>query len=385
MPTKYLFFLLFLCSLYSCKQNNTSEKTTEQNVATDFALQKPVKKLAIQYAKGFEVSYYADYKVVTVLQTNFTNVKEVKYVLVNRGKPLPSNLPKDAITVEIPLKSIICLSTTHAPLLEEIGEVDKITGFSAIQFSAVLEKYMPQQKITEVGGENGLPNIEQIVNLQPSGVMLYAEPTFHKLIELGQKPILNTEYLETSPLGRAEWIKFASVFFDKEDIADKYFNQIAQNYEVIKSKVATTSNKPQVFGTVPYNNIWYMPAGQSFVATLWQDAGANYLWQYSEGTGSLQLSVEEVVHKAYLADIWINVGSIASIKELIATDNRFAAFKALKTKQVYNCNKKITKGGGNEYYEYGVTKPDVILQDLVNILYPNLLENKELYFYQQLK
>lgn len=383
MSTKYLFSLLLFFVLCSCKKTNTTETKTE--TTNDFTLQQPIKKLDVKYAKGFEVSYFSDYKVVTILQTNFTNIKKVQYVLVNRGKSLPANLPKEAITVEIPLKSIVCLSTTHAPLLEEIGEVEKIVGFSGIGYSAVLEKYTEKQKITEVGGQNGLANLEQIVNLQPSGVMLYDENSFHKLFQLGQKPVLNTEYLETSPLGRAEWIKFASVFFDKEDLADKYFSQIAQNYESIKAKLAKTSNKPQVFGTVPYNNIWYMPAGESFVATLWQDAGANYLWQYSEGTGSLQLSVEEVVHKAYLADIWINVGSIASIKELIATDNRFAAFKALKTKQVYNCNKRITKGGGNEYYEYGVTKPDMILQDLVNILYPNLLENKELYFYQQLK
>jgi iron complex transport system substrate-binding protein len=393
LPLSLLFSYFFAIIFFvSCKyknaenQNNTTTTNTKQDSSKPtFNTEKPLKKLFLGYAKGFEVSYFADYKVVTVLNTNFVDKKNIHYILVPKGKPTPTNLPTESIVVQTPLPSIICLSTTHAPLLSEIGEIDKITGFSGIAYSAILDKYANKEKIAEIGGQNGQANIEKMISLAAGGVMLYDENLFHKLKQLGQKPILNTEYLENSPLGRAEWIKFAAVFFDKEEIAEKFFTQIAQNYEHTKQQVANQGNRKRIFGTIPYNNVWYMPAGESFAATLWQDAGANYLWQYSSGTGSLQLSVEEVVHKAYQADMWLNVGSIGSIKELVAMDSRFSSFQAVKNKQVYNCDKKTTQGGGNEFYEYGVIRPDIVLQDLAKILYPNLFKEKELYFYRRLQ
>jgi iron complex transport system substrate-binding protein len=143
--------------------------------------------------------------------------------------------------------------------------------------------------------------------------------------------------------------------------------------------------KPTIFGTIPYGNIWYMPAGKSFAATIWQDAGAEYAWQTTEGVGSLQISIEEVIAKAQKTTIWVNTGAFTSLQELIASDNRFANFLAVQKKQVYNCNKRVGEGGGNEFYEYGVIRPDIVLKDLARILYPNIYPNYELYFYQKLE
>jgi iron complex transport system substrate-binding protein len=286
------------------------------------------------------------------------------------------------------LQSIVCLSTTHAPLLAEINEVDKIVGFSDVQYSAVsqLQEQAKNGKTKEVGNTNGVINTELLLSLQANAMMTYSEKDYHKFTKLGQKVLINTEYLETLPLGRAEWILFAAAFFNKETAAQNFFDKVEKNYQEIKKLVATTTDKkPSVFGTIPYSNIWYMPAGESFAANLWLDAGCEYAWKDAKGTGSLQLSVEEVVQKAQNAAIWLNVGSINSIKELLATDNRFAVFEAVKNKQVYNSNKRITAGGGHEYYEYGVIRPDLVLQDLVIILHPKLLPNKELYFYKKLE
>lgn len=388
---KNTYYLIILCLLFvACKEKTVMNNTTNE-------ITTPLKNLEISYAKGFSVSYYPDYKLVTVLKSGFASPKPIQYALIKRGEPKPNNLPQDATVIEIPLQSIVCLSTTHAPLLNEIGEIDKIVGFSDIKYSGIvaLQTQAKNGKTKDVGGQNGVTNTELIISLQPNVVMSYSEKDYHTLTKLGQKVLINTEYLENSPLGRAEWIKFGAVFFDKEDLATQFFAKIENDYNTVKKQVEnlktqnTTQNiatKTQsIFGTIPYSSIWYMPAGQSFAATLWKDAGYSYTWADTEGTGSLQLSIEEAIIKAQNADIWVNVGAFSAMKELIATDSRFSNFKAVKTKQVYNCNKRMTSGGGNEFYEYGVIRPDIVLKDLVKILYPELFKDYKLFFYQRLE
>jgi len=369
--------VLFLC--LSCK-----EKTTTTTIATNTS---PLKKLEVLHAKGFSVDYYTDYKLVTILQSGFKTIKSIQYALIDRNKPRPINLPTGATVLEIPLQSMICLSTTHAPLLTEIGEIDKVIGFADSKYSGMkaLQEQVKNGKTKDIVGQNGTTNIELIVSLQAQAIMSYSEKDYHALTKLGQKVLINTEYLEVSPLGRAEWIKFGAVFFNKEELAEQFFKTIENEYMAVKQEVAKISQKPTIFGTIPYSGTWYMPAGQSFAATIWKDAGGLYAWQDSEGTGSLQLSIEQAIMKAQHADIWINTGSFASLNELLATDNRFTHFKAVKTNQVYNCNKRVTAGGGSEFYEYGVIRPDIVLKDLVKILHPDLLPTHELFFYQKLK
>jgi iron complex transport system substrate-binding protein len=384
----YLYLFLF-CFLFACN----TQKNEKQNLANQ------VDSLQLRYAEGFAISYHKGYKLVRVLQTGMKTQQILQYALVPRkqaqAEKLPENLPKNAQIIEIPLQSIVCLSTTHAALLDVIGEIDKITGFADLPYSAVktLQAQAKAGKTKDVGGQNGNPNTELILSLKPDAIMGYAENDYYKFTKFGQKVLINTEYLENSALGRAEWVKFAAAFFDKEAVAEKYFAEVEKNYinlqatvtEEINKKAALKQAKPTVFGTIPYSNIWYMPAGNSFAAKLWQDAGAAYAWAGSEGTGSLQLSVEEVVSKAMEADIWLNVGNINTLQELRATDIRFANFKSLKTKQIYNCDKRKTQGGGSEFFEQGVVRPDIVLADLVKILYPELLPHHELYFYRQLQ
>jgi iron complex transport system substrate-binding protein len=388
----YLYFFLF-CFLFACN----TQKNEKQSLANQ------ADTLQLRYAKGFAISYHKGYKLVSVRQTGMKTQEILQYVLVPRKQAqanklpekLPENLPKNAQIIETPLQSIVCLSTTHAALLDVIGEIDKITGFADLQYSAVktLQAQAKEGKTKDVGGQNGNPNTELILSLQPNAIMGYAENDYYKFIKFGQKVLINTEYLENSALGRAEWVKFAAAFFDKEAAAEQYFAEVEKNYLNLQAKVseevgrrkANKEAKPTVFGTIPYSNIWYMPAGNSFAAKLWQDAGATYAWAGSEGTGSLQLSVEEVVSKAMEADIWLNVGNINTLQELRATDIRFANFKSLKTKQIYNCDKRKTQGGGSEFFEQGVVRPDIVLADLVKILYPELLPKHELYFYRQLQ
>ncbi len=380
----YIFISYLLLYLGSGCQSVTKENST-QIAKTD--------SLPLRYAKGFAVTYHKGYKLVKILQTGMPTRPALLYALIDRNEPQPANLPDEAQVIQIPLQSVVCLSTTHSALFHVIGETDKITGFADVRYSTIeaLHQQVKTGKTKEVGGENGNPNIELILSLQPDVVMSYAENDYDKFAKFGKKVLINTEYLENTPLGRAEWVKFAAVFFNKEKIAEDFFVTVEQNYQTLQKKAQEAaqhqSQRPTVFGTIPYNGVWYLPAGNSFAANLWKDAGATYTWANSEGTGSLQVSMEEVLNKASNTDYWLNVGSIKSLDELVATDSRFADFQAIKNKKVYNCDnkqKQTISQQGNEFFEYGVVRPDIVLADLIKILYPSVLPTHEFYFYRPL-
>jgi ABC-type Fe3+-hydroxamate transport system, periplasmic component len=232
-------------------------------------------------------------------------------------------------------------------------------------------------------------NVEQALDLNPDLIMTYGvgNPEFDahpKLLEAGLKVVLNSEYMESTPLGRAEWIKFTAAFFNQEMAANKAYAAIANRYREIAAKAREVANKPTVLANAPFRGTWYMPGGKSYVAQLLADAGATYLWADDTSSGSQPLSFEEVFERAQNADFWLNPGSAKSLSELQQIDERFSQFTAFQKGNVFNNNKRLNENGGNDYWETGVTNPHLILADLIKILHPELLPDHELFFYQQL-
>jgi len=205
--------------------------------------------------------------------------------------------------------------------------------------------------------------------------------------ELGLPMIICNETLESSPLAQAEWIKFFGILFEKEEKATEIFNQVKNNYDSLKKLTATLKEdqKPTLFFNAWYNETWFMPNGDSYVAQFAKDAGAIYLWNDLEGTGASPLAIESVYDKAEQADYWFHASDWATMNQLISSDRRFVSFKSVKNKKVFNHNKRQLKSGGNDYFESGVAFPDKILADFIKILHPELMKNKELYFYENLK
>ena len=200
----------------------------------------------------------------------------------------------------------------------------------------------------------------------------------------GVPVLLNADFLETSPLGRAEWIKFTGALLNREKEADSVFKQIEDRYQSLKELTAKVEQRPDVFSGIVYGDTWYMPAGQSWAAQFMADAGANYLWSDAPGSGSIPLSFEEVFAKAHNAPYWINTADFTSREALAAADERYKRFKAWQQEQVFTYTNKISPTGGNEYLELGYARPDMVLADLIKILHPELLPEHELYFYSRL-
>jgi iron complex transport system substrate-binding protein len=206
-----------------------------------------------------------------------------------------------------------------------------------------------------------------------------------KISELGMPVVINAEYLEKHPLGRAEWIKFVALFFNKEKEADSVFNGIEKEYLSTLTLASQVSRKPTMLSGIVYGDAWFMPAGKNYAAKLYSDAGMDYLWKETESNGYLELSFESVYTRAKEADLWIGVGSFSSLQEIQATESRYSLLKPFAQKQVYSYNARIGAKGGSEFLELGYLRPDLILKDLVKIAHPELLQEYELFFYKRLE
>lgn len=290
-----------------------------------------------------------------------------------------------------PVKRVIFLSTSHIGFLNPLGETGSLVALSGSAFVSDPEVLsgIESKKIADVGYDQGI-NYELILSLKPDLIMAYGvsgEVTgfMNKLRDLGLNVILNGEYLEDSPLAKAEWIKFVGAFYNKEKEASDYFTFITKNYEAIRQKVGGIQHRPVVLTGLPYKDAWWMSGGKSNVATLIHDAGGEFLWHDNTSREAFVVSLEEVVIRSARADLWINCGTVNTIDDLVATDSRFLSFPQVRKKAIFNNNLMISPGGGNDYWERGVVRPDLILSDLVKIFHPELDSGKVFNFYKRIE
>src|SRR5688572_4451449 len=344
----------------------------------------------LHYASGFKVTYQDDdTKLVEVIYPFQGATSGYKYLLVPKGQTVPEH-EAGVRVISIPLSSIVCTSTTHIPFLDYLGETEKLVGFPTTDYisSEKARRLIDAGKVQELGVDKGL-NLERIAMLHPDMVMGYTMNSdygqFKKVEELHVPVVLNAEYLEKHPLGRAEWIKFMALFFNKEKVADSVFVVIEKEYRKTKALTDQAQTKPTVLSGVVYGDAWFLPGGQNYAAKLLRDAGYRYLWDADSSNGFLELSFESVYEKAHDADFWIGVGSFSSLKEIESADHRYPRFKPFQQKQVYTSNARKGSKGGSEFLELGYLRPDIILKDLVKIAHPELLEEHELYFHTKLK
>ena len=276
-------------------------------------------------------------------------------------------------------------------MLELLGVEKSLVGFQDTNYisSEKTRKRIDSGFVRELGNEAAM-NTEVLFELQPDVVIGFAMNSVNKTYNLIEKHgipvIINGDWLEETPLGRAEWIKFFGVLFDKEKEADSLFRKIEQEYLAAIAIAKKVRNKPSILsGAIMRNDIWSLPAGESFVAQFLEDANVNYLWKDSKGKGSLQLSFESVLDKAQKADYWIAPGYFSSKSQLIENNPHYKNFTAFKTNNIYTASTKKGATGGVIYYELGPTRPDLILKDLIKITNPTLLPNYKLNFFEQMK
>jgi iron complex transport system substrate-binding protein len=344
-------------------------------------------KVEVTEAQGFTVEYFNNYKVVTVLTPFAGAAQPEQYVLVQCGTPAPENFD-DALMVEIPIDTIVAMSTTYLPALEELGRLDTLTGVDSSLYTTneTVLGLVQDGTVAEIG--NGAEvNVEVAIDLQPDLIMTSATGTpeydaHPSLQEAGLPVVLNADYLDSSPLGRAEWVDFIALFYNEEAASEAWFDGVVSEYQSLAAMTAAVEQRPTVFVNTPFDGTWFLPGGENYMAQLLRDAGADYLWSDEGGTGSLFLDFEVVFDRASEADYWLNIGTFATLEDLLAVDERFAEFAAFENGRVYNHDAVVNENGGSDFFESGAIFPNLVLADLIKIFHPDLLPDHEFVYYR---
>jgi len=380
LKNKIIYLFLVFLVINSCKEEEKKDILFDRN-SESYSL--------IKYAKGFDIQIFEEYKKL-IIKSPYPGAKnQQEFILVNKEKPNKS-LEKNKNTITIPLKTIVATSTTHIPMLELIGQESSLIGFPNTNYitSSKTVDLIKKGNIVEIGNEQEF-NTEILLSIQPDAVIGFTmgntSKMYNTISKNGIPVIFNGDWLEETPLGRAEWIKFFGTLYDKDDIADSIFSQIETKYLNAKKIASKAKNIPSILTGILYKDKWNLPAGESFTAQLYKDANTNYLWKNSKGQGSLVLSIESVFDKAKKADYWIGSGYFTNFNELANANDFYTEFEAFNKKNIYTFSKKRGINGGVLYFELAPIQPHIVLQDLIKVTHPELLPNYKPYFLERLE
>ncbi len=349
-------------------------------------------EITLKYAKGFEVIDYGVYKILKINQPWPKSEKTYQYALIPKENAATTTLNVDDFDgiITTPVKKIVVTSTTHIPALELLGVEQTLIGFPGMDniSSKNLRNRIAQGHIRELGTNEGI-NTEVLLDLQPNVVVGFGIDGTSKSFETIKKSnipvIYNGDWIETSPLAKAEWIKFFGVLFNKENEAKTIFNHIEQDYLEAKKLAANVKHQPTVLSGALHKDVWYLPSGTSAEAQLLADANVHYLWKETFDKGSLALSFEAVYEKGKSADFWLNPSPYKSLEAIEKANQHYTKFEAFQNKNVYSIANTTGETGGVLYYELGMARPDLVLKDLIKICHPQLLETYEPVFFKKLE
>ncbi|PRY22070.1 iron complex transport system substrate-binding protein [Spirosoma oryzae] len=383
------FAVWFVCLLAGLSTASLPQPVSAKPAPQRTSLARP--QVAVRYAKGFAIRYSGPYKFVSIMSPFDKSVDTVRYVLVPRGTPAPKGYAASQV-IDIPLRSIVAMSSMHVGLAEFLGAEDLIVGLGNLKYvsSPKVIQRIDAGKVREVGRDQTI-NDEQVITIQPDLLMAMGSPTarldhYRTIRGAGVPVLINSEWVETTPLGRAEWVKLLAALLNKETLVNQKFAKVEQEYNRLAALTKPVARKPTIISGMNSKDAWYVPDGDSYMTRFFLDAGGKYPWVNRRATGSLPLNFEAVYPIALTADYWLNVGmmSVDSKQSVLAKDVRYADFKAFKTGRLYSYTKRVNSRGSNDFWESGAVNPHLVLADLIRILHPDLLPKHQLIYYQQL-
>ena len=375
MRSSIFIVTLFLFTVLGCKQKATTNSPKVSN--------------SITYASGLEIHDYNDFTVMKVTKPWPNATKTYTYVCSKDKALVPDSL-KLYTFIKTPVTNVVATSTTHIPSLVALNQTEKLIGFPNLDYvsSAMMRSRIDAGKVMELSDNESL-NFEKTIDLQPQliiGLSMDSETSkFNQFEKAGIPVVYNADWVETSPLGKAEWIKFFGVLFDQQEQANAYFEEVVFNYHQAKALVSEVTYRPTVLSGAIFQDVWYVPQGDSWMAQFINDAGGRYLWSDSKGTGSLSLSFETVFEKAMNADVWIGPGAFNTFDQMVAANKHYGKFQSFQKRSIYSYSTKKGPTGGLIFYEDASNRPDLVLKDLISIFHPEILKNYQTTFIETLK
>lgn len=366
-------FLLLLLLCVGCKTKDRSQ--SDKSGAT----------VAMRYAEQIQIDSCDGYWSVRVRNPWDTEKILHTYILVEQGRELPDNLPSGTL-VRTPLRKSLIYSSVHCSLLVELDALDCIGGVCDLQYiyHPAVRTRCAEGRIVDAGNAMS-PDLEKVIDLHPDAVLLSPFENsggYGRIEKLGIPIIECADYMETSPLGRAEWMRFFGLLFGRKQQADSLFAEVEKRYASLKSLVDTVSVRPTVLSELRNGSAWYTPGGHSTIGRLYADAGAAYVWADDTRSGSVPLSFETVFDRGRNADFWLfkyNETVDKTLTSLRAEYAPYAGFRAFQTGRVFACNT-----GKVPFYEETPFRPDWLLKDLILVFHPECLPGETARYFKQL-
>ena len=329
---------------------------------------------------------------VAVYETSYGHLMEIRnpwdsteclgrFALVNDdvgiGTFPETSLPTDITPIQIPVQSVVSFSATQWSVFMRLGEIDRVKGILEGRYvhDSTMQSLLASGGMCDLGTENAI-DCEKLIQLQPD-IILYS-PYFDgnqdnlKICDAVLFPF--ADYLENTPLGRAEWIRVIGLLSGHQQEANAWFDTIEMNYNSLKNNCSSVSERPSVFSDLAFNGQWYIAGGQSYIARLFADAGANYIWKDNASPASFPLDPETILSKAQHADFWriVNSSSTSMTYDDLERENPiYPLFDACKNHKVIVCD--IREVG---YFENSQIEPDILLADFIYFFHPECLTGK---------
>ncbi|MDR2885899.1 MAG: ABC transporter substrate-binding protein [Rikenellaceae bacterium] len=342
------------------------------------------------HARGFEI-YGSGKSAVIRIKNPWQGARNVDHwVFVSRGGELPPE-GFDGVVITSPVKKTACMSSSHVALLDALGRAGTIKAVSGLRYLAneSIHKAAAQGKVKDVGYEGNI-NYEMLVMLHPDVVFMYSVsgeklPVIDKMRELRVPVVMIGEYLEPSPLGKAEWVVAFGEIMGCRERAEELFRGVSLDYAAAAQLARGAAAKPGVMLNAPWRDTWFVPGDQSYMVRLIRDAGGRYVCEGVDSEQSRAINGETAFMYADKADYWLNINSISSMAELLQLNPNFADIPPVRSGRVWNNTLRATAAGGSDFWESGAVYPNLVLQDLIHILHPDLLPDHEMVYYKPVR
>lgn len=342
---------------------------------------------SFEHAERVDVTYHDDHKVVEVA-TTFTD-EPVRFVLLQCGVE-PPELESDlaeAPLIEVPVEEAVTLTTVNIAHFDALDAVDRLVGVGTTDFvttDAVRER-IDAGEVAGYGTPEGPPDAERLIAAAPDVAVLdaFGDTVLDDVALLGDADVdvlLNADFDEPTPLGRAEWLKVTALLLNREADAEALFDGIAEDYAAVAEAVADVEERPRVLLDEPFEGTWFAPGGQSLTATLIDDAGGDYVFADDDATGSLSFDIETVLDEGADAEVWLLGSVLTSLEDLLAQDPRLEEIAAVDDGTVWAGDAAAAPEGGNARFERAPLRPDELLADVAAILHPDRVEHEPIYY-----
>lgn len=378
-------FSLCCFCLLGCRSGK-KEQAAQRQDTTDAAMTDSTVIIIPTYAKGYTVKYLQDgIRLVDIQDPQGQSASTYHFALVPHGH-VSKYIPEGYSTIQTPVQSVICMTSLQLSNFISLNACDRVAGITSTRhlFNKEMNKRLKEGKTTKIGIEGNFDN-EIIIAMNPDVIFIspFKRGGYEAMRETDIPLVPHLGYKETTPLGQAEWIKFIGLFTGLEKEANERFSAIEQRYKKLKQLTTDVRPRPVVFSGEMRGGNWYAVGGQSFLAQLFRDAGADYFLKSDTRSGGVTLDFETVYSQAESADYWRIVNSYNgnfSYEALEASDSRYADFRAFRERHVLYCNMKQTP-----FYESMPMEPDVVLADLIHAFHPSLLPDHQPVYYSLLK